>query len=240
MQQLRQRVIATYHLGPMDKPETRGLRRASAEARRLARRSVVRRGCLRGDLSVHGRRAEAHQPPLQPRDARRVPRRQARHHGRRRRVGRGRDYARSSAPRPSRRRSFPCCGTRPRRRGRRPPPPRCGVRPPAPRSPRLEDRITRLERLVHSTVSLLHTLIQNGSRASRRGADDGAIPDTPGPDPAASSGRGPNFMKMAPLLARLRRERRRCRGRCSCTPGQHYDAAMSDRSFAICGFRRPT
>ena len=35
MQQLRQRVIASYHLGPLDKSEDAGLHRASAEARRL-------------------------------------------------------------------------------------------------------------------------------------------------------------------------------------------------------------
>jgi hypothetical protein len=36
---------------------------------------------------------------------------------------------------------------------------------------RLEDRITRLERLVHSTVSLLHTLIEREqrNRSSRSG-----------------------------------------------------------------------
>ena len=72
MQQLRQRVIASYHLGPLDKAETQRLHRAPAEARRLEGRSAVRAGVLRPHPRGDRRHSAADQHAVQPPAARRA------------------------------------------------------------------------------------------------------------------------------------------------------------------------
>jgi general secretion pathway protein A len=46
MLQLRQRVIAACHIGPMDQDETAGLHRTPAQVRRIKRLAAFRRRCL--------------------------------------------------------------------------------------------------------------------------------------------------------------------------------------------------
>ena len=53
LEQLRQRVLASYHLGPLTEAETRVLHRAPAEMRRLERRSTLGGRRLHLHLSLH-------------------------------------------------------------------------------------------------------------------------------------------------------------------------------------------
>ena len=73
MEQFRQRVIASYHLGPLDEDETRGLHRAPPASRGLEGRSGVRPIGLSRSVRRHRRRAAPHQCDLQSAAARGFP-----------------------------------------------------------------------------------------------------------------------------------------------------------------------
>ena len=89
LEQLRQRVIASYHLGPLTKTRPRPISSTGC-AGRLAGRSGAHRRLLSAVIFAFGRRAAAHQHAVLARAALRLSRRAARHRGRRRRPGRGR------------------------------------------------------------------------------------------------------------------------------------------------------
>ena len=91
MQQLRQRVIASYHLGPLDKSRNPGLCRAPAEARGLEGRSTIRARMLRSHPCADRRHPAADQHAVQPAAARDVSRRAARNRDARRGDDRPRD-----------------------------------------------------------------------------------------------------------------------------------------------------
>ena len=169
MQQLRQRVIASYHLGPMERPETgayiehrlkhvgwKGDPAFDADAFdaiHAASAGIPRRINLVCDrVLLAGYLGEKHR-------ARR---------GRRTRGGE-RDPARA---RPGDHHEPPGAAPRPASGG---PPRICPCRsvssaPAEPDLAKLEERIMRLERLLHSTVSLAaHTRSSASSRAAARG-----------------------------------------------------------------------
>jgi putative secretion ATPase (PEP-CTERM system associated) len=84
MQQLRQRVIASYHLGPMDAQETRAYIEHRLAHGRLERRPVLRRRRPRRHLRLQRRHPAQGQHPDGPRAADGLPGRDARLHGSRR------------------------------------------------------------------------------------------------------------------------------------------------------------
>ena len=92
MEQLRQRVIASCHLGPMDERGNRSLHRASAADRGLAQRSVVQRGRLCRHPPVYRRHSAQDQHPVRPPAADGPPGREARVY----RQGSGRSDRRSA------------------------------------------------------------------------------------------------------------------------------------------------
>ena len=84
-EQLRQRVLASYHLGPLTEEETRLLYRASAAHRRLERRSGVGRCRIHRDPPAYRRHPAADQHALLARAAVRRAGGNPRHHRRHRR-----------------------------------------------------------------------------------------------------------------------------------------------------------
>ena len=78
MQQLRQRVIASYHLGPMDADETRAYIEHRLHTVGWQRRPDLQRRRLRGDLRLHRRHPAQGQHPVRPPAADGLPGRAAR------------------------------------------------------------------------------------------------------------------------------------------------------------------
>ncbi len=162
MQQLRQRVIATYHLGPMDKPETQGyvehrlkhvgwrgdpeFEPAAYEAIHMYSAGVPRRiNLLCNRVMLGGYLGEKHK--ITAADVKSVAGELRQEFGPET-VGSplvpvslsGRSGASQSIGAATQARGFDA------------------------EIARLEDRVGRLERLIHSTVSLLHTLIEREQR----------------------------------------------------------------------------
>ncbi len=73
MEQFRQRVIASYHLGPLDEIETHGLHRAPPASGGVEGRSGVRPVGVSRRFRRHRRRSAPHQCHLQSADARGLP-----------------------------------------------------------------------------------------------------------------------------------------------------------------------
>ena len=169
MQQLRQRVIATYHLGPMDRGESQAyiehrlkhvgwqgdpsFDATAHDAIHAFCMGIPRRiNLLCNRLLLAGYLGEKHE--LGAADVRGIANEMRQEFG-------PENVATPVLP--------VAAGTRPTPNLPVP------IGSPAPASlgeiARLEDRITRLERLVHSTVSLLHTLIEREQRnkSSRKG-----------------------------------------------------------------------
>ncbi len=73
MEQFRQRVIASYHLGPLDESRDRGLYRAPPASRRVEGQPGVRAVGHSRRLHGHWRHSSSHQRNLQPADARGLP-----------------------------------------------------------------------------------------------------------------------------------------------------------------------
>ena len=168
LQQLRQRVIASYHLGPMDRAETQAyvehrLRHVgwkgdpsfgadAFESIHGVTGGIPRRvNLVCNRVMLAGYLGEKHE--ISAADVRAIAREIQKELGPEVIVS-GMTAVRSA--------SRETAGL---------PVPIGQVRPADTDLARLEDRITRLERLVHSTVSLLHTLIEreHGSKASRKG-----------------------------------------------------------------------
>ena len=175
MQQLRQRVIASYHLGPLDK--ARDARATSSIGCSSWAGRTIRTSIRRASSSSNAdrRHSAAHQHPVQPAPACRIPGRAARASA----PGRARDRARDSRGARRRLRARTAGGDQRRRRRREShprarawTPPRCNAQ-----FAQLEERIERLEKTVTAAVDLLHrgSCIPTArpSRAHRRGAECG-------------------------------------------------------------------
>ena len=163
MEQFRQRVIASYHLGPLDEDETRGY-----IEHRLHR--VAWKGNPEFDPSAihaiyHGQRRHStpHQLDLQPADAGGFPGGPAALH-----CGRSRmPWPPRSAVRSGRRRSPRRCVSRSRRPADRHPDLVGNVR----RLLSMADRVDRLEKDVNEVLKLVRMLVEPERAHSRRRAD---------------------------------------------------------------------
>lgn len=169
LQQLRQRVIASYHLGPMDRDETRAyiehrlkhvgwkgdpaIDADAFEAIFANSGGIPRRvNLVCNRVMLAGYLGEKHQ--LGVADVRAV----------------ANEIQKELGPETVTNPNAPAAqGARPATANL--PVPIGQVRATQSDLAKLEDRITRLERLVHSTVSLLHTLIEreNQARSARKG-----------------------------------------------------------------------
>jgi len=169
LQQLRQRVIASYHLGPMDRPETRAyiehrLKHVgwkgdpafdtdALDAIHAASAGIPRRvNLLCNRVMLAGYLGEKHQ--IGAADVRAV----------------ANEIQRELGPETITNPLVPS-GPAPRTVTPNLPVPIGQLRATESEIARLEDRITRLERLLHSTVSLVHTLIERDQqgRNARKG-----------------------------------------------------------------------
>ena len=177
MLQLRQRVIAACHIGPLDARRDARLHRASAEVRRLEGRSAsFSPDAYEAIFQGLGRNSAPHQCGVRPAAAVGLPRGPARVHARRRRDGRARDARRNrrtpqaaggEAPRPTLPDADPVRSTSPRRQ------PADAARlqfeaksvDEASRllakiqSDPIDERLTRLERRADTIVALLQQLL---------------------------------------------------------------------------------
>ena len=163
MQQLRQRVIASYHLGPMDKAETQAYIEHRLVHVGWKGDPRVRARRVRADPHAERRHSAAHQHAVQSPAARRFLQREARVRHRRRAGDRPRD------PRGARSGD----GARGRRRGaeraKRQPHAaavRAAMRARGLRDCReIDERIDRLEKTVGAAVDLLHRLLHPDQRS---------------------------------------------------------------------------
>ena len=232
MQQLRQRVIASYHLGPLDKSETQAyiehrlnhvgwkgdpqFEPATFDLIHTVSGGIPRRiNTLCNRLLLAGFLGEKHAFDT------------ARRAGDRARDPRG---ARSGGVA---RRGADDDTAKRRRRHRRVA--RAAIRARCSAHFReIEERIERLEKTVGAAVDLLHRLLHPRTRDQARHAGRplmGEILRPLGPLVCVVGAR-PNYMKMAPLLRAFAQRARTCPASCSCIPGQHYDVAMNERLFA--------
>ena len=169
MEQLRQRVVATCHIGPLDKARDAGLHRASPEARRLEGRSPVRASLLRFDLRVDRRHSQAHKYALQSAAAGVVPGGEARAFHERRPGDRGGD-TRGDGPE-SGLNPVATIGT-PGGVAEGQPPARIDAAIWHRHFHQIEERIDRLETTVGAAVDLLHALL-HPDKAAKPGSPKG-------------------------------------------------------------------
>ena len=236
MQQLRQRVIASYHLGPLDKAETQAyiehrlhhvgwnddprFEPACFDLIHTLTGGIPRRIntlCNACCSPASWARSTCSTPPT----CRRSRARSARSSVRTRRSRAGRRTRRAAAPRLRRARC---------RRG--------WIAGDAARCSfaSIEERIERLEktrRLRPSTCCTCCCIRDARREAGRAGADaDGRDRCGRRGPLACVVGARPNYMKMAPLLRAFARARRACPASVLVHTGQHYDVAMNERLFA--------
>ncbi|MFO1362609.1 MAG: XrtA/PEP-CTERM system-associated ATPase [Burkholderiales bacterium] len=167
LQQLRQRVIASYHLGPMDRPETQAyiehrlkhvgwsgdpaLDAGAFEAIFAASGGIPRRvNLICNRVLLAGYLGEKHQ--LAAADVRAV----------------ANEIQRELGPETVTNPNAPAAAAAP---AVNLPVPIGQIRATESDFAKLEERVTRLERLLHSTVGLVHTLIEreNQARGARKG-----------------------------------------------------------------------